>query len=281
MQAIRERLAKATPGPWRWDFAPEQYHIELRSPGFTIMGFLRWGMRAAAPAFLNDRWRLDRPHEGLWPHPDAELIANAPADLEFLLGEVGQVKFLRDTVATQNDLLAGSAAEIERLSAALAWRDDLQECPACGLVFAGPIGAACPVCAATERAESHEAQWGIACQEIMTLRSALERIVADYAHGNRGSEPEARWIGWARVALADRTAAVRAGEIATLRGVLRGLLEARKAHDDADTVAMRATFNDAPDAADCLDAMDATSRALDDAWQAVAKELGETAEATT
>lgn len=67
------------------------------------------------------------------------------------------------------------------------------------------------------------------------------------------------------------------GEEARLRSLLRSLWDAQQAHEEADTVAMRATFNDAPDTGDCLDAMGATARALDDAWDAVAREMGEEA----
>jgi hypothetical protein len=78
--------------------------------------------------------------------------------------------------------------------------------------------------------------------------------------------------------LADRLTASLAdhlAEVDRLHGLLRALYDAQAAHEDADVVAMRATFNDAPDTADCLEAMDATARALDDAWSAVSKELGE------
>ena len=66
LSEVKARLQAATPGPWRWDYRPGVKLIELRSPGYTVMAFFRWGMRQAAPAFLHNRWLLRRPHQAAW-----------------------------------------------------------------------------------------------------------------------------------------------------------------------------------------------------------------------
>lgn len=106
LDEIRARLAAATPGPWRWEGNVDAKQVNLSTVDrgrLYIMSFFRWGMGGAAPYF-----RATKPGEhGMKPvtdfvvrereyrgdvdhldHPDAELIANAPADIEFLLGEV-------------------------------------------------------------------------------------------------------------------------------------------------------------------------------------------------
>ena len=127
-----------TPGPWRWEFNAKNRHVGLCGgvPAYdlTVMDFARWGMGGAQPVFLepgttptlhrlSDRadWLAPiagRKHHAHWcstvTHPDARLMAAAPA----LLAEVKR-----------------QAAEIERLRAALA---KAREGLSCGLWDYGP-----------------------------------------------------------------------------------------------------------------------------------------------
>lgn len=90
--------ARFTPGPWRWEVNNKSKQVQLcggARPKFdlTVMGFRRWGMGGAAPAFINERLIMQRAdeltevvpgreHHANWfqtiNHPDAHLIAAAP-----------------------------------------------------------------------------------------------------------------------------------------------------------------------------------------------------------
>lgn len=107
---MRARLAAATPGPWAW-FGNTKWrncYLATQKHGRRyVMEFARWGMRAAQPVFqTNHEMRTleelvsdgmaecDHNHELIHgiQHPDAELIANAPADLSDLLTEVERLR---------------------------------------------------------------------------------------------------------------------------------------------------------------------------------------------
>jgi len=120
IQEIRDRLEKATPGPWQWDGSKNSKTVDLEtwSRGrHTVMSFERWGFYSACPTFTEsleegnqnlkwnsarilqraDKWMVNRQshHEG-WDmdiiHPDAQLIAHAPEDIRFLLGEIERLQ---------------------------------------------------------------------------------------------------------------------------------------------------------------------------------------------
>lgn len=125
IKEIEQRLNKATPGPWQWDvnIACKTAHLETTHSGmYFVLGFQRWGMQSAQPEFQKFK-NYEGPVEergslGTYPikefavprmahhpdfdmdinHPDAQLIAHAPEDIKYLLGEI---KRLNDVV---NDL---------------------------------------------------------------------------------------------------------------------------------------------------------------------------------
>ena len=71
---IRERLDKATPGPWKATYEAADDWVSI-----TGQGFYDGGHWMTCPEVATC--------EGI-VGPDADLIANAPADLAWLLGEV-------------------------------------------------------------------------------------------------------------------------------------------------------------------------------------------------
>lgn len=105
-EQIRERLARATPGPWTYEAEmrplTETAHFQIKSvepqPKHPWSPrFIAWlcGGRSVAPRVFEAMSRYDKDKlidAGLRPddleaQPDAELIANAPSDLAFLLAE--------------------------------------------------------------------------------------------------------------------------------------------------------------------------------------------------
>ncbi len=119
IEAIRARLAAATPGPWRWELNRKHHTVEICGglpAGLfdkTVVAFRRYGMKGAAPEFwhwgeggkwLGEPQRADelavaypgREHHAGWcaniDHPDARLIATAPTDIAFLLGEIDRLR---------------------------------------------------------------------------------------------------------------------------------------------------------------------------------------------
>src|SRR5215471_12307291 len=114
---IAARVKAATPGPWHWGGNVDVHHVYLSTVAndrVMVMTFDRWGMYAATPTF----WRRAADVPSVWDgrpvkagecavrqvpyqgdlvrleHPDAELIANAPADLEYLLAAVEHLRGL-------------------------------------------------------------------------------------------------------------------------------------------------------------------------------------------
>lgn len=76
---IRERMAAATPGPWALYRAPEE-----PSEGWPVAQFRGWTVMS--PPMHCDSLGSQ--------HADAALIANAPDDLRFLLGELDKARGL-------------------------------------------------------------------------------------------------------------------------------------------------------------------------------------------
>lgn len=130
-----------TPGQWRWEINLKHKTVNLcggERPKFdlTIMGFRRWGMAGAAPAFINPRkimQRADeftaivpgREHHADWfqaiDHPDANLIAAAPDLLaaldELIPHNIGLGDHLPSGTVIPVDMTMG---EIRRARAAIA-----------------------------------------------------------------------------------------------------------------------------------------------------------------
>lgn len=70
LDAIRERLAKATPGPWFWGghvHYPGGIRLCSKTGGIpTVMDFVRSGMQGAQPVFWK-RQHLEGVSPGFWP----------------------------------------------------------------------------------------------------------------------------------------------------------------------------------------------------------------------
>lgn len=125
---IRSRLDAATPGPWGWDISVAGKHARLESKSkgrWTVMDFVRWGMDSAAPRFLRqpllervDEFAKTKPgleHHAKWDadvdHPDAQLIANAPADIAALLAEVDRLRAENTAALTSREGWAARSRE--------------------------------------------------------------------------------------------------------------------------------------------------------------------------
>jgi len=127
LEAIRARRAAASRGPWHWTGNTDTHQLRLSNwiPGHgrcTVMDFTRWGMQDARPRFTDgDRFmvhpqtvyqvapaatRRDDPRVYRGDiidirHPDAQLIAHAPQDIDDLLAEVDRLRAaLAEAVAT-------------------------------------------------------------------------------------------------------------------------------------------------------------------------------------
>lgn len=65
LDAIEARAKAATPGPWEWYGNTDHHNVYLSSVRYGrqfVMGFRRWGMRSAQPAFAVGRtWEGDPP----------------------------------------------------------------------------------------------------------------------------------------------------------------------------------------------------------------------------
>lgn len=84
--AIQQRLDAATPGPWVWRNSSEPMLLGVRS--LLVMGFRRFGMNGAQPEFRNSQNLMEPAGKAnINAYPDADLIANAPSDLAYLLAE--------------------------------------------------------------------------------------------------------------------------------------------------------------------------------------------------
>jgi hypothetical protein len=121
LNEIRARLNAATPGPWEWDVNSAckiAWLITTHSGRYYVMGFERWGTQSAAPKFqiynkyegpVNERGSQGmvraekllksmpgREHhvgyDDYINHPDADLIANAPTDIQTLLDYIEELE---------------------------------------------------------------------------------------------------------------------------------------------------------------------------------------------
>jgi hypothetical protein len=131
LKAIEERANKATPGPWMWDISTTNQMAMLEtahSGRYYVMGFERWGLNNACPAFqiykTYDGTVTERGSMGMvrtdklaksYPgkehhigfddfidHPDAEFIAHAREDIDRLLAEVKRLQ--KELGAAKDDL---------------------------------------------------------------------------------------------------------------------------------------------------------------------------------
>jgi hypothetical protein len=120
LEAIRGRRAAAARGPWHWSGNTDTHQIRLSNwiPGSgrcTVMDFTRWGMQSARPRFIDaDHFMVDANEHVVYEvapavndrsdrrvyrgdiidirHPDAQLIAHAPQDIDDLLAEVDRLR---------------------------------------------------------------------------------------------------------------------------------------------------------------------------------------------
>jgi hypothetical protein len=121
LNKIKSRLKAATPGPWEWDVNSAckiAMLMTTHSGRYYVMGFERWGPQSAAPKFqIYDKYEGDvrergshgmaradkllksmpgkEHHQGYddyIDHPDADLIANATADIQALLEYIEELE---------------------------------------------------------------------------------------------------------------------------------------------------------------------------------------------
>jgi hypothetical protein len=119
---IEARACAATPGPWVWRGNVDIHDISLRSVGErgspTVLTFGRWGMQSAKPVFNSPdnrgllQWATEtRVQFEVSPdathrtdprvyrgdiigirHPDAEFIAHAREDINYLLARIRELE---------------------------------------------------------------------------------------------------------------------------------------------------------------------------------------------
>jgi len=116
LDEIRVRHTAATRGPWRWfGYRGQNIYLATQNRGrIYVMDFVRSGMQRAEPRFqvcaegenagdgrmtpvskLDERHALVKEYSGEIveiTHPDAQAIAHAWEDVEFLLAEVGRIQ---------------------------------------------------------------------------------------------------------------------------------------------------------------------------------------------
>jgi len=121
LDEIKSRLKAATPGPWEWDVNSACKVVRLytaHSGRYTVMSFVRWGSQSAIPQFqVYDRYegnvrergshgmvRADKllksmpgkehhtGYDDYISHPDADLIVNAPCDIQALLDYIEELE---------------------------------------------------------------------------------------------------------------------------------------------------------------------------------------------
>jgi hypothetical protein len=121
IETIRARRNAASKGPWHWSGNTDVHTLRLSNwiPGHgrcTVMDFTRWGRQSARPRFIEDLMMIDADTRVVYEvapdakarsdrrvyrgdiidirHPDAQLIAHAPQDIDDLLAEVDRLTAL-------------------------------------------------------------------------------------------------------------------------------------------------------------------------------------------
>lgn len=163
LEVIRERMQRATPGPWGWFGNTKAHHVYLATQRWgrhLVMDFARWGMQDAQPAFYRredpSAIREGRVANGAYQpaasvpvyevardalsadddrvyrtdlvglrNADAAFIAHSRADVEWLVGEVDRLQGLLDagTAATAAD---GQSLRLVGWRCEHAWNTDAE-----------------------------------------------------------------------------------------------------------------------------------------------------------
>lgn len=99
IEEIRERLGKATPGPWE---------VEAMDAGHSRYEMNVWITEKSAGDVVCDMDGLARSHNEKYDddgYDDAAFIANAPADVAFLLDEVERLEREKANLAREVSVL--------------------------------------------------------------------------------------------------------------------------------------------------------------------------------
>jgi hypothetical protein len=119
-----------TPGPWKWRINRTTKRVYLVARGYTVLDFVRYGMRSAAPRFRDNENLMVRAdeiaknipgydHHSDWDqdlnHDDARLIAAAPS----LYKELEHIVILLAPVLESGSLNVPGLATLNEAIAAL------------------------------------------------------------------------------------------------------------------------------------------------------------------
>lgn len=182
-QEIRERLAAATPGPW-W----------VEGMGGITMDGKRDGYHVHANAPDGRLFRVGAGNRS--SESDAELIANAPADLAYLLEELERVRKLLEVYDGSAEAVRGVLAKVVAANATIqqqeadlaAARAEVEEYKA--WIGSPEVMAAYPN--AVEYADDHARK---ARAEVERLRKALEKYGGHRRSCSMGNAREAMLAG--------------------------------------------------------------------------------------
>lgn len=129
-----------TPGPWRWEFNAKHKNVSicggLPTYDLTVLDFSRWGMGGAQPVFLEpgnlptlhrlaDRqdWVAPIPgreHHAHWcstvTHPDARLMAAAPALLAEVKRQAAEIERLRGEAGVLRAWIAAALVPLQAVA---------------------------------------------------------------------------------------------------------------------------------------------------------------------
>ena len=104
IEEIRARLDKATPGPWYWRNTSPTNVLLLGPMSRAVMAFARSGMQGAQPQFRGDDGLLhNSARANICDFADADLIANAPDDIRWLLDALARRDARCEDLAAQLD----------------------------------------------------------------------------------------------------------------------------------------------------------------------------------